>query len=302
MRERDVVVAAQRGDRRAREQLVRAYLPLVYNVTGRALGADPDVEDVVQETMLRVVRDLGSLRQPESLRSWVLTIAVHQISSHQGRLPTVGLDQVPDAPQDFEELTILRLRLSGERRQVAEAARWLDGEDRTVLALWWQEAAGELTRGEIAAALGTTMAYAAVRVQRMRGQLDRGRAIVAALAGSPRCAGLAETVTGWDGRPAALWRKRIDRHVRDCPACLARSRDQVAVERLLAGCALVPVPAGMQAIAGASPSPPRGDHGPSRLRERPPLRWWQVSSRTPKWRTRSRRRPLRSWRRPAPWP
>src|SRR4051794_27153000 len=35
--ERDLVVAAQRGDRRAREELARTYLPLVYNVVGRAL-------------------------------------------------------------------------------------------------------------------------------------------------------------------------------------------------------------------------------------------------------------------------
>ncbi|MEU4240751.1 sigma-70 family RNA polymerase sigma factor [Actinoplanes sp. NPDC026619] len=250
MRERDVVVAAQRGDRRAREQLVRALLPLIYNVAGRALGGHPDVEDVVQETMLRVVRDLGSLRQPESVRSWALTIAMHQISSHQELASgEAGLDQVPEAGADFEELAILRLRLSGERRQVAEAARWLDEEDRTVLALWWQEAAGELARAESAAALGTTPAYAAVRVQRMRAQLDRGRAIVAALAAQPRCAGLAEAAAGWDGRPGPLWRKRIDRHVRDCPVCLAQARGQVAVERLLAGCALVPVPAGVAAAA-----------------------------------------------------
>ncbi|GIM95461.1 sigma-70 family RNA polymerase sigma factor [Paractinoplanes toevensis] len=263
MRERDVVAAAQRGDRRARERLVRGCLPLVYNVVGRALGTHPDVEDVVQETMLRVVRDLESLRQPESFRAWVLTIATHQIGRHRAEPPAVVADRMPDGAADFEELAILRLRLSGERRQVAEAARWLDDEDRTVLALWWQEAAGELTRGEIAAALGTTMAYAAVRVQRMRAQLDRSRVIVAALAARPRCAGLAEAVAGWDERPGPLWRKRIDRHVRDCPACLARSRQQVAVERLLAGCALVPVPTGLAAagLPGALSGPVGGGGG-----------------------------------------
>ncbi len=44
------------------------------------------------------------------------------------------------------DLTILRLGLSGQRREVAEATRWLDEDDRELLALWWQEAAGELTR------------------------------------------------------------------------------------------------------------------------------------------------------------
>jgi hypothetical protein len=160
------------------------------------------------------------------------------------------LADVPDTGTDFEELAILRLRLSGELRQVAEASRWLDAEDRTVLALWWQEAAGVIDHGEIAAALKTTPAYAAVRIQRMRAQLDRSRLPVAALEARPRCPGLAETAAGWDQRPGALWRKRIDRHVRDCALCLGASRGGVAVERLLVGCPLVPVPTSLTVVKG----------------------------------------------------
>jgi RNA polymerase sigma factor (sigma-70 family) len=242
-----VVAAAQRGDRRAREQLARDYLPLVYNVVGRALNGHPDVEDVVQETMLQVLRDLPGLRHPRNIRAWVLRIAMRQIYAHRERAAAAAhvavVPAVPGPAADFEEVAILRLRLTGERRQVAEAARWLDDEDRGVLALWWQEAAGELTRGEVAAALDTTTAYAAVRIQRMRGLLDRCRALVAALESSPRCPGLDATVAGWDGRPGQLWRKRIDRHLRECPECLAAGRGGIALERLLVGCALVPVPA-----------------------------------------------------------
>ncbi|CAM5456233.1 hypothetical protein [Streptomyces narbonensis] len=62
-----------------------------------------------------------------------------------------GLDRAADLADpagDFTELTILRLRLSGERRDVARATRWLDDEDGELLALWWLEAAGELTRAD----------------------------------------------------------------------------------------------------------------------------------------------------------
>ncbi|WP_436535699.1 sigma-70 family RNA polymerase sigma factor [Actinoplanes sp. HUAS TT8] len=244
------IEAARRGDRRAQDDLARAYLPLVYNVVGRALGGSPDVEDVVQETMLRVVRDLPGLRDPDSLRAWILTIAMRQVSEYRSQVSRAGEPiTVPDTGADFEELAILRLRLSGERRQVAEAARWLDDEDRTVLALWWQEAAGEIGRADTAAALGTTAAYAAVRVQRMRGQLDRSRLAVAALEVRPRCSALAEVLVRWDGRPSPLWRKRIDRHVRDCRDCQRDAHVGVDVERLLVGCALVPVPATLTAVA-----------------------------------------------------
>jgi len=56
------VVAAQRGDRRALDALAAAYLPLVYNIVGRAMNGHPDVDDVVQETMFRAVRGVGELR------------------------------------------------------------------------------------------------------------------------------------------------------------------------------------------------------------------------------------------------
>jgi DNA-directed RNA polymerase specialized sigma24 family protein len=170
------------------------------------MGGHPDVEDVVQETMLLVVRDLPALRQPESVRAWALAIAMRRVGAHRERATATEarvavVADVPGPVADFEELAIVRLRLTGERRQVAEASRWLDDEDRTVLALWWQEAAGELSRAEVAGALNTGTAYAAVRIQRMRGQLDRRRALVAALAGQPRCAELDGAIKGWDGRP-----------------------------------------------------------------------------------------------------
>ena len=53
-----------------------------------------------------------------------------------------------DAPgADFADQTIERLGLSGQRLQTAEATRWLDDDDRPVLALWWQEAAGRAHPG-----------------------------------------------------------------------------------------------------------------------------------------------------------
>jgi Protein of unknown function (DUF1566) len=143
---------------------------------------------------------------------------------------------------EFEEAAVLRLRLSGQRREVAEAGRWLDQEDRVALALWWLEAAGEMTRDEVAEALETTTAYAAVRIQRMRTQLDLSRSLVTALAASP-CGQLGLTTADWDSKPSALWRKRIFRHVRGCAVCLSTSQERIAAERLLVGYGLAPVPA-----------------------------------------------------------
>jgi DNA-directed RNA polymerase specialized sigma24 family protein len=61
---RATIAAAQAGDRQALDELVAGRLPLVHNVVGRALNGHADVDDVVQETMLRAVDNLGSLRDP----------------------------------------------------------------------------------------------------------------------------------------------------------------------------------------------------------------------------------------------
>ncbi|WP_329275632.1 sigma-70 family RNA polymerase sigma factor [Streptomyces sp. NBC_00691] len=246
-----LVEAARAGDADARDALVRAYLPLVHNIVGRALDGHADTDDIVQETMVRALDGLTGLRDPARFRSWLVAIAMNGIRRRwreRQQAPVPGLDRAAGladpAAGDFTEATILRLGLSGQRRDVARATRWLDEDDRELLALWWLEAAGELTRAELAEGLGgISPQHAAVRVQRMKERLETGRAVVRALDAVPVCPDLAETVTPWDGRPSPLWRKRVARHVRTCAACTARvtGRSGLApVEGLLVGLGLVP--------------------------------------------------------------
>ncbi|WP_433043635.1 sigma-70 family RNA polymerase sigma factor [Dactylosporangium sp. CS-033363] len=242
-----LVLAAQRGDERALEELVAAHLPLVANVIGRALHRHADADDLVQETMIQVVRGLPGLREPARFRSWVVAIAYRQIQMHRRgatrRHPPAREipEELPDPGGEFEERSLTGLMLTGQRRELAEATRWLDDADRHLLALWWQEATGELTRAELAAAVKLKPTHAAVRVQRMRAQLDSARGLVRALHASPRCPELGEVVKAWDGTADALWRKRITRHVRDCRRCSALSGDLLAPEKLLPGIAALPV-------------------------------------------------------------
>ncbi|WP_412180586.1 RNA polymerase sigma factor [Streptomyces sp. ADMS] len=238
------IAAAQAGDRRALDELVAGWLPLVYNIVGRALNGHADVDDVVQETMLRAVDNLGSLRDPDSFRSWLVAIAMRQIRDRARRRTTDALrDETADRAADFAELTVLRLQLEGQRREVAEAVRWLDDEDRQLLSLWWLEVAGELTRRELAAAVGISRQHAAVRVQRMKERLEASRGIVRALDGA--CPDLRELTVRWDGDPDSVWRKRLARHIRGCAYCASPGEAVVVpAERLLVGIALVPLPVG----------------------------------------------------------
>ncbi|HEY7277874.1 MAG TPA: sigma-70 family RNA polymerase sigma factor [Trebonia sp.] len=240
------VVAAQRGDRDALDALAAGYLPLVYNIVGRAMNGHPDVDDVVQETMLRAVRGVGELRDPTAFRSWLVAIAIRQVrDSYRDRLARPPAAEFDAPVPGFAEQTIERLGLSGQRRQAAEATRWLDEDDRPVLALWWQETAGGLARADLAAGLGLSPAHAAVRVARMKERLAASRTIVHALGRAPQCQNIAAITAGWDGEPSPLWRKRLARHVRDCAWCRAGTADLIPAEQLLGVLPLLAVPAGL---------------------------------------------------------
>ncbi|WP_330333960.1 sigma-70 family RNA polymerase sigma factor [Streptomyces sp. NBC_00536] len=249
-----LVSAARAGDQRAQDELVGAHLPLVYNIVGRALNGSVDVDDVVQDTMLRALDGLGGLRSDESFRSWLVAIAMNRVRAHWQARSTgpdaSGLEaarELADPGADFVDLTVVQLNLTGQRRETARATRWLEPDDRALLSLWWLECAGELTREEVAAALELSPQHTAVRVQRMKAQLESARVVERALDAQPPCEALRAVAGGWDGRPSALWRKRIARHARECLRCAGLWNGLVPAEGLLAGLALVPVSAAVLA-------------------------------------------------------
>jgi RNA polymerase sigma factor (sigma-70 family) len=263
-----LVVAARDGRAGAVDALVAGYLPLVYNIVGRALGGHADVDDVVQETMLHALHGLADLREPASFRSWLVVIAMRQVRNRYRSEQRIA-DQLPadvaDPGADFVDLTIARLHLADQRRDLAEATRWLSEDDRHLLSLWWLESGGRLTRTEVAAGVGLSPQHTAVRVQRMKAQLDASRAVVRALRVTPRCADLAKLLVDWDGKPNPLWRKRLARHTRECTRCQPCWHDLAPADGLLVALPLVPPATGIglpatHQLPGHQP-PPTGPTG-----------------------------------------
>ncbi|MEY9895197.1 RNA polymerase sigma factor (sigma-70 family) [Catenulispora sp. MAP5-51] len=277
----ELVAAARDGSLEAMDELVGRSLPLVYNIVGRALPGRADVDDVVQDAMLCVVRGLSGLRDGNAFRSWLVAVTMNQIRRHYRSRPTTStaLEEysvVADPGADFVDLTLTQLGLSGQRRETVEATRWLDEDDRELLSLWWLVVAGHLTRSEMVDAIGLNASVVTVRVNRMKAQLETGRLVVRALGAVPRCADLSQILDPWEGRPSPLWRKRIARHLRQCERCGGLGADLIAPERLLAGLALVPVPFGHAArtttasaastVPGTSPRAHAAAHRASHVR------------------------------------
>src|SRR5688572_28734762 len=73
--DRDLVVASQRGDRAAFEELVRRTARLVFSRIYLDTGDAHRSEDLVQETFLAAWRSIAQVTDPTGFRAWLLSIA-----------------------------------------------------------------------------------------------------------------------------------------------------------------------------------------------------------------------------------
>src|ERR671912_1689487 len=138
---------AQQGDPLAMAALLRGLAPWVGRICG-SIALD-DGDDAMQETMIRVLKGIRSLREPAALRGWVRRIAVREaIKLAQARRDPLLLDRLPEravgdaAEVGADNADVLR-RLTPEQRAIlvlrdlegfseAEAATLLGVERGTV--------------------------------------------------------------------------------------------------------------------------------------------------------------------------
>src|SRR5579862_7424293 len=83
--EHGLVRKAQAGDRAAFEELVRRTSRLVYARLYLETGDRHWAEDLTQETWILAYRALPRLSDPDSLRSWLLTIAQNVLAEARRR-------------------------------------------------------------------------------------------------------------------------------------------------------------------------------------------------------------------------
>ncbi len=71
----ELVLAARQGDLVAYEEVIRRYEHFVWSVVRSFRLGNADAHDAVQGTWLRLVENLGRIRDPEHLGSWLATTA-----------------------------------------------------------------------------------------------------------------------------------------------------------------------------------------------------------------------------------
>src|SRR5664280_1237212 len=73
--ETELARALLAGETNAFERFVEHFRSKVFHYSWLMCGSPEDAEEVAQETLLKVFENLGQLREPERVRSWVFRIA-----------------------------------------------------------------------------------------------------------------------------------------------------------------------------------------------------------------------------------
>jgi RNA polymerase sigma-70 factor (ECF subfamily) len=115
----DLAQRAASGDRGAQRSLFVAQRSNVHRVLFRILGSNRDLEDLLQDAFIEILRALPSFRGDSSLKRWCQTIAtrVAYLAISRRRPPAVELALVEDVIAGDHDLARLV--------QVREAARRL---------------------------------------------------------------------------------------------------------------------------------------------------------------------------------
>ena len=95
----DAVLRAQDGDDGARERLLTALEPILRRFFLSRIGRRPDVDDLVQNTLLRVHNGLEALQNPARLKAFAMKAAVFEVQDfYRGRYSGREYLYDPDRP------------------------------------------------------------------------------------------------------------------------------------------------------------------------------------------------------------
>lgn len=79
-----MLAKAKAGDRGALNALLERHLTTVYRFVSARIGPDPDVDDIVQETLIGAAGSIRTLRGDSNaaVAGWLLSIARHKLADH----------------------------------------------------------------------------------------------------------------------------------------------------------------------------------------------------------------------------
>ena len=136
---------ARDGDRRAFEELVNLYKDKIFHLSYRILGNVQEAEDIVQETFLRVFRNLHRYDENQKFSTWIYRIATNQcIDRIRKRKHNYSLDaEIMDGEGSdwysmlpaYEETPESKLLVAETKQEIQKAIYALPAKYKTVIIL-----------------------------------------------------------------------------------------------------------------------------------------------------------------------
>jgi RNA polymerase sigma-70 factor (ECF subfamily) len=157
-----------RGDAEAFQSLVALYQPRVTRLAHRLLGWSGDVDDIVQDVFLAVLRHRGGYRRDASLWTWLTAITLNTCRGHRRRrqiLRKLASAFIPHKPVAAADAGALEDEVA---REVRAAVAALPARDREVIVLFYLE---HRAVTEMSSLLGVSTNAIDVRLHRARNKL-----------------------------------------------------------------------------------------------------------------------------------
>jgi RNA polymerase sigma factor (sigma-70 family) len=242
MRDSEVVEAIVAGDPDGLAEAYDRYAAPLYTYCRSLLREPADAADAVQDTFVIAASKLAGLRDQSRLRPWLYAVArneCHRRLRENASAATSALDLLPEMSDESADVTggAERAEL---RALLRSAVRGLNTGEQDLIELQLRQ---ELDVAEIAAVLGVSRNHAHALLSRARDQLEISLgALLVARSGRADCAALGALLEDWDGQLNVLMRKRINRHIEQCPACTERKRRELAPALLLGLAPLAALP------------------------------------------------------------
>lgn len=160
-----LVIRARSGDSWAEEALVQRHIAELSRVIGRLIQTRQEAEDIVQDSLVKALETLPSLRDPGSFRSWLLRIGVNQARQVIRRRRFGRLLGVNPGPTElsFDQLAVSTSgpEIQAELGLVDEVLRGLPTNERIAWMLRFVEG---FSLKEVAEACGCSLATVKRRV------------------------------------------------------------------------------------------------------------------------------------------
>lgn len=183
--DRDLVLACQKREPAAFEELVKRHQRTVYALLYQLAPDWHDTSDLAQEVFIRVWRSINNLRNPSSFRSWLTQIVTNlfydELRKRPRRVPTISMDDTlndgsddtaESATRDIADLSSMpdeRILSRELTEAIREAMTRLPEQFRTAIVL--REIEG-LSYEEIAILTKTEMGTVKSRIARARTKLQ----------------------------------------------------------------------------------------------------------------------------------